>query len=63
MKVRNRTRRHNQPRELTSFIGRERELTELRSLLQTTPLLVATGGVRFARREGALAHPLLEAIV
>src|SRR5262249_50878205 len=59
MKDRNHTRRHNLPRELTSFIGRERELTELRSLLQTTPLLTltGTGGVgktRLALRLAAL---------
>jgi predicted ATPase/DNA-binding CsgD family transcriptional regulator/DNA-binding XRE family transcriptional regulator len=39
--------RHNLPRELTSFIGRERELAELESMLEVTPLLtlIGTGGV------------------
>ena len=30
---------HNLPRPLTSFVGRERELAEVRHLLGTTPLL------------------------
>jgi predicted ATPase/DNA-binding XRE family transcriptional regulator len=38
---------HNLPRVLTSFVGRERELEELASLLATSPLLtlVGAGGV------------------
>jgi len=34
---------HNLPVELTSFIGREREITELKRLLGTTRLLTLTG--------------------
>jgi non-specific serine/threonine protein kinase len=34
---------HNLPAELTSFVGRERELEELRSLLRDTRLLTLTG--------------------
>jgi predicted ATPase/transcriptional regulator with XRE-family HTH domain len=39
--------RHNLPRSLSSFVGREQELTELAQLLPTTPLLtlVGAGGV------------------
>jgi hypothetical protein len=35
--------RSNLPRQLTSFVGRERELEELRRLLESTPLLTLTG--------------------
>src|SRR5262249_45758433 len=35
--------RHNLPLQLTSFVGRERELTELPPLLATTRLLTVTG--------------------
>jgi predicted ATPase/class 3 adenylate cyclase len=34
---------HNLPIELTSFIGRDRELSEVKRLLGTTPLLTLTG--------------------
>src|SRR5437016_886728 len=34
---------HNLPRQLTSFIGREREMAEIRRLLSTTSLLTLTG--------------------
>jgi non-specific serine/threonine protein kinase len=34
---------HNLPHALTSFIGREKELTEVGRLLSTTPLLTLTG--------------------
>src|SRR5262245_53724402 len=34
---------HNLPRQLTSFIGRERELAEAKRLLAATPLLTLTG--------------------
>ena len=36
-------RRHNLPADLTSFVGREKELGELRALLGTTRLLSLTG--------------------
>jgi non-specific serine/threonine protein kinase len=36
-------RRHNLPAELTSFVGRDRELTEVTGLLRTTRLLTVTG--------------------
>ena len=38
-----RTRRHNLPAELTTFVGRSRELEELRQLLETSRLLTLTG--------------------
>src|SRR5438309_8515229 len=34
---------HNLPRQLTSFVGRERELAEVQRLLATAPLLTLTG--------------------
>jgi hypothetical protein len=34
---------HNLPRQLTSFIGREREMAEVKRLLATTALLTLTG--------------------
>src|SRR5437870_3472477 len=34
---------NNLPRQLTSFIGRERELVEVKRLLAATPLLTLTG--------------------
>src|SRR4029079_13359246 len=34
---------HNLPRQLTSFIGREKEMDEIKRLLATTPLLTLTG--------------------
>ncbi|MGQ0549733.1 MAG: tetratricopeptide repeat protein [Armatimonadota bacterium] len=34
---------NNLPRQLTSFVGREREMAEVRGLLFTTPLLTLTG--------------------
>ncbi|MGH2376730.1 MAG: adenylate/guanylate cyclase domain-containing protein, partial [bacterium] len=34
---------NNLPRQLTSFVGREREMAEVRRLLFTTPLLTLTG--------------------
>jgi non-specific serine/threonine protein kinase len=37
------TASHNLPRQLTSFIGRERELAEVRRLLRASPLLTLTG--------------------
>jgi predicted ATPase len=36
-------RRHNLPAQLTSFVGREREVAEVRRLLGTTRLLTLTG--------------------
>lgn len=57
--------RHNLPRSLTSFVGRERETEEVKRLLSTTPLLTITGSggsgkTRLAlkvAREVASAHP------
>lgn len=43
MKERPGVRRHNLPAERTSFIGRERELTEVEHALVTTRLLTLTG--------------------
>ena len=37
--------RHNLPSQLTSFIGREREIAGVRTLLAATRLLTLTGGV------------------
>jgi predicted ATPase/class 3 adenylate cyclase len=34
---------HNLPRQLSSFIGREQEMAEVKQLLPTTPLLTLTG--------------------
>jgi predicted ATPase/class 3 adenylate cyclase len=34
---------HNLPRQLTSFVGREREMAEVKGLLDTTALLTLTG--------------------
>src|SRR5262249_39741350 len=34
---------HNLPRQLTSFIGREREMAKIQRLLAATPLLTLTG--------------------
>src|SRR5213078_1811816 len=34
---------HNLPRQLTTFIGREREMAEIRRRLSTTSLLTLTG--------------------
>src|SRR5438874_663056 len=36
-------RRHNLPAQLTSFVGREREIEEVKRLLTTTRLLTLTG--------------------
>jgi len=38
---------HNLPHQLTSFVGREREMAEVKELLSTTPLvtLVGSGGI------------------
>src|SRR5262245_3639235 len=57
MKGRTGTQRHNLPRELTKFIGRERELSELRSLVEMTPLLTlpGTGGLGKTRLSLRLA--------
>jgi non-specific serine/threonine protein kinase len=51
--------KHNLPRSLTSFIGRERELRDLEQLLHEAPLLtlVGAGGVGKTR----LAHELVRA--
>src|SRR5690349_19587700 len=35
--------RHNLPRQLTSFVGRERELAEVKRLLAAHPLVTLTG--------------------
>lgn len=35
--------RHNLPRQLSNFVGRERELAEVRQLLGTSPLVTLTG--------------------
>jgi len=50
-------RRHNLPRDLTSFIGRERELARIRSSLRSASLLTLTGAggcgkTRLALRTG-----------
>jgi non-specific serine/threonine protein kinase len=52
---------HNLPRTLSSFIGRERELDELRLVLSTAPLLtlVGTGGVGKTRLALELAREQL----
>jgi hypothetical protein len=42
-------RNHNLPRELSIFIGRERELAELQRLLDRTPLLTLVGSSASAK--------------
>src|SRR5438128_318700 len=41
--LRTRRRRHNLPEQLTSFVGREGEMTQVKRLLSTTRLLTLTG--------------------
>ncbi len=52
---------NNLPRKLTSFIGREREIAEIKELLRTTPLLtiVGIGGVGKTRLALQAAADLL----
>src|SRR5205814_8595526 len=54
---------HNLPRQLTSFIGREREMAEIRRLLSTTSLLTLTGagGTGKTRLALQVAAELVEA--
>ena len=54
--------RHNLPRQLTSFVGRERELRELEAVLDATPLMTLTGagGVGKTRLAEELVQPRLE---
>jgi class 3 adenylate cyclase len=54
--------RHNLPVQLTSFVGRERELAELRSLLVSSRLLTLTGpgGIGKTRLALRLAADVLE---
>ncbi len=56
------TFRHNLPVQLTSFVGRERELLELKQLLTTTHLLTVTGpgGTGKTRLALQLAGEVLE---
>ena len=56
--------RHNLPAHLTSFVGRERELDEVRSLLAAARLLTLTGigGVGKTRLALAAAHCAREAL-
>jgi non-specific serine/threonine protein kinase len=57
--------RHNLPRSLTSFVGREQELYELATLLASTPLLtlVGAGGVGKTRLAQELVHARTAAFV
>ena len=52
--------RHNLPTQLTSFIGRERELAEIKRLLTTTRLLtlVGAGDIGKTRLAGRAAEDL-----
>lgn len=54
--------RHNLPSEVTSFIGREREIEAVRSLLSTSRLLTLTGagGIGKTRLALAVARGLLD---
>src|ERR671911_718661 len=47
--------RHNLPSELSSFVGREKELTEVRRLLENTRLLTLTGSGGCGKTRLALA--------
>jgi non-specific serine/threonine protein kinase len=54
--------RHNLPHQLTSFVGREKEIAEIRQMLATTRLLTLTGAggcgkTRLAMRVGADVAP------
>jgi predicted ATPase/DNA-binding CsgD family transcriptional regulator/transcriptional regulator with XRE-family HTH domain len=55
-------RRHNLPAQLTSFVGREREITEVRQLLAVARLvtLIGTGGCGKTRLALAVAEGLLD---
>ena len=55
--------RHNLPRSLTSFVGREREVVEVEQLLSTTRLLTltGTGGSGKTRLALEIAKDLVEA--
>lgn len=54
--------RHNLPLQLSSFIGREKELAEIQALLQNSRLLtlVGTGGTGKTRLSIQAAHHLLD---
>lgn len=54
---------HNLPRQLTSFVGREREIAEVRRILGSAPLLTltGTGGVGKTRLGHEVAASLLDA--
>ena len=51
----------NLPRKLTSFVGREREMAEIKQLLRTAPLvtIVGPGGVGKTRLALQVAADLL----
>jgi hypothetical protein len=55
------TRRHNLPAQLTSFVGRQKELLELRGVLASSRVLSLTGagGVGKTRQALRLARDLL----
>ena len=56
------SRSNNLPRQLTSFVGRKREIAEIKRLLSTTPLLTltGTGGCGKTRLALEVASELLE---
>src|SRR6185369_14887274 len=54
--------RHNLPRQMSSFIGREKQSVELQALLSTSPLvtLLGSGGIGKTRLALQVAETVIE---